>query len=95
MLKLTIQDVENDRIQTRFGSDDDLLDFLKRLHPVQLRDVLTLSDAVNVLNATDLYAVRTGQYEPDPAANLLPEDYRTHSQADTEDPWPRAGHREV
>ena len=95
MLKLTVQDVEQDRIQTRYGSDHDLLDFLRRLHPGLLHGVLTLGQAAKVLNDTDLFAVRMDQYESDPSANLLPEDYRTHSQADTEDPWPRAGHREV
>lgn len=93
MLKLTVQDLEQDRVVTRFGSDSDLLDFLKLHYPVTER-APTLTQALALLNDSDLYRALVKPYEPDPASNLLPDDYLHHSQADEEDPWPRAGDSE-
>lgn len=91
MLKLTVHDVENDRNDYRFGSDGDLLKYLKMRYP-QLRDALTLADAIRVMNDSDIFVVKAEQYEPSVEENLLPPGYATHSQADEEDPWPRRGH---
>ena len=93
MLKLIVQDLEQDRAITRYGSDDDLLDFLKLHYPVVAR-ALTLTQALALLNDSDLFRAAAKPYEPDPASNLLPDDYLHHSQADEEDPWPRAGDSE-
>ncbi len=93
MLKLTVQDIEQDCLTTRYGSDRDLLEFLKRLQPGMLHHVYTLADALRILNDSDLYAARSQPYEPLASANLLPDDYLTASQAESEDPWVRVADR--
>lgn len=93
MLKMTVHDLEADRAVVRFGSDGDLLDFLKLHYPV-VAQARTLTQALALLNDSDLFRAAVKPYEPDLASNLLPDDYLHHSQADEEDPWPRAGDSE-
>jgi hypothetical protein len=88
MLKLTIRDVERDRIMTRFGSERELLDFVRNNYPATWGK-RTLDLALGVLNASDLYEAKTEPHKMVPSR--LPVDYLTHSQADSEDPWPRKG----
>jgi hypothetical protein len=90
MLKLTVHDVENDRNDYRYGSDGDLLKYLKMRYP-QLRDIYSLAEAIRAMNDSDIFVVSAEQYEPGVEANLLRPDYVTHSQADEDDPWVRRG----
>lgn len=92
MLKMTVHDLENDRISTRFGSERELLEFLKLHYPV-VSPAYHLDDAVQMLNDGDLFKVFVEPYVQDSSSNLLPDDYLTADQGD--DPWPRAGDVEV
>lgn len=88
MLKLTIKNLEQDRIDTRFGSEDELLKYAEMRYP-ETQTAWTLEMAVSALNETGLYEAAVAPWEPTP--RRLAEDYATASGPATEDPWPRKG----
>jgi hypothetical protein len=92
MLKLTIGDLENARSVVRYGSDRELLVFVRDEYPVAA-EAGTLTAAIEALNGSDLFDAKFEQYRESIEANILPSNYLTESQADEEDPWPRAGDR--
>lgn len=94
MLKLTITDLENDRSVIRFGSDEDLLRFIHHHYPVAFNSP-TFAMAVAALQGTDRFDVEYDEWQPDRNMNRLPEDYQTHSQRESADPWPRTADRET
>lgn len=93
MLKLTINDLLRDRIEIRFGDEAELLKYVQQRFWVP--GATTLDEVVELMNEIGHHVVKVEPYEPPISRNILPRDYLTHSQADAEDPWPRAGDKKV
>lgn len=87
MLKLTIIDLENDKKDINFGSDKELLKYVKLAYSYQ-SNIYNLDDMLAYLNETGMFQAKSEPYVFD-NPNVLPNDYLTSSSV--EDPWPRLG----
>lgn len=85
MLRMTVVYLTEGQVQSRFGDEHELTNWLHREFP-ESEQYNRLHDAVQAVNEFGYATVEVAQYRPSQENNMLPPDFLTHMETHEDDP---------